>query len=129
MAPGMTASWAGSPSHGPSPTPTGPPRTSCATCPSTCASPSGPRRAPRPGSPRKVNEYLFEDTPARLSGRLAAAEDADALVFGHTHNPWVHDYGDVWLLNCGSVDKPKDGDPAAPSPSSARRPARSPPRS
>src|SRR4051794_11159305 len=81
------------------------------------------------GSPRKVNEHLFEDKPARLYERLAAAEDADALVFGHTHNPWVHDYGDVRLLNCGSVDKPKDGDPAAPSPSSARSPARSPPRS
>ena len=29
------------------------------------------------GSPRKVNEYLFEDKPARLYERLAAAEDAD----------------------------------------------------
>ena len=28
------------------------------------------------GSPRKVNEYLFEDKPARLYERLAAAEDA-----------------------------------------------------
>src|SRR3954453_10161460 len=26
-----------------------------------------------PGSPRKVNEYLFEDKPARLYERLAAA--------------------------------------------------------
>jgi len=63
------------------------------------------------GSPRKVNEYLFEDKPARLYERLAAAEDADALVFGHTHKPWVHDYGDVRFVNCGSVGKPKDGDP------------------
>jgi putative phosphoesterase len=63
------------------------------------------------GSPRKVNEYLFEDKPARLYERLAAAEDADALVFGHTHKPWVHDYGGVRFINCGSVGKPKDGDP------------------
>ena len=28
------------------------------------------------GSPRKVNEYLFEDKPASLYERLAAAEDA-----------------------------------------------------
>ena len=41
------------------------------------------------GSPRKVNEYLFEDKPARLYERLAAAEEADVLVFGHTHKPWV----------------------------------------
>jgi putative phosphoesterase len=63
------------------------------------------------GSPRKVNEYLFEDKPARLYERLAAAEDADVLVFGHTHKPWVHDYGGVRFVNCGSVGKPKDGDP------------------
>jgi putative phosphoesterase len=63
------------------------------------------------GSPRKVNEYLFEDKPARLYERLAAAETADALVFGHTHKPWVHDFGGVRFVNCGSVGKPKDGDP------------------
>jgi putative phosphoesterase len=63
------------------------------------------------GSPRKVNEYLFEDKPARLYERLAAAEEADVLVFGHTHKPWAHEYGGVLFVNCGSVGKPKDGDP------------------
>jgi putative phosphoesterase len=62
------------------------------------------------GSPRKVNEYLFEDKPASLYERLAATEDADVLVFGHTHKPWVHEYGGVLFVNCGSVGKPKDGD-------------------
>ena len=63
------------------------------------------------GSPRKVNEYLFEDKPARLYERLAAAETDPVLVFGHTHKPWVHEYGGVLFVNCGSVGKPKDGDP------------------
>jgi putative phosphoesterase len=63
------------------------------------------------GSPRKVNEYLFEDKPARLYERLAAAETDRVLVFGHTHKPWVHEYGGVVFVNCGSVGKPKDGDP------------------
>jgi putative phosphoesterase len=63
------------------------------------------------GSPRKVNEYLFEDKPASLYERLAAAEPDRALVFGHTHKPWVHEYGGVRFVNCGSVGKPKDGDP------------------
>jgi putative phosphoesterase len=63
------------------------------------------------GSPRKVNEYLFEDKPARLYERLASAEDAGTLVFGHTHKPWIHAYGGVLFVNCGSVGKPKDGDP------------------
>lgn len=63
------------------------------------------------GSPRKVNEYLFEDKPARLYARLARAETDRVLVFGHTHKPWVHDFGGVRFVNCGSVGKPKDGDP------------------
>lgn len=63
------------------------------------------------GSPRKVNEYLFEDKPASLYERLAGNEDDDVLVFGHTHKPWVHDFGGVRFVNCGSVGKPKDGDP------------------
>jgi putative phosphoesterase len=65
------------------------------------------------GSPRKVNEYLFEDKPASLYERLAAQAEADVLVFGHTHKPWVHEYGGVLFVNCGSVGKPKDGDPRA----------------
>ena len=65
------------------------------------------------GSPRKVNEYLFEDKPASLYERLAAAEEVDTLVFGHTHKPWVREYGGVLFVNCGSVGKPKDGDPRA----------------
>ena len=65
------------------------------------------------GSPRKVNEYLFEDKPASLYERLAGAEDADALVFGHTHKPWIREHGGVLFVNCGSVGKPKDGDPRA----------------
>ena len=65
------------------------------------------------GSPRKVNEYLFEDKPARTFERIAAGEDCDVLVFGHTHKPWIHEYGGVLFVNCGSVGKPKDGDPRA----------------
>jgi putative phosphoesterase len=63
------------------------------------------------GSPRKVNEYLFEDKPASLYERLAAAECDDVLCFGHTHKPWVREHGGVLFVNCGSVGKPKDGDP------------------
>ena len=63
------------------------------------------------GSPRKVNEYLFEDKPASLYERLAKAETDPVLVFGHTHKPWIHHFGGVRFVNCGSVGKPKDGDP------------------
>jgi putative phosphoesterase len=63
------------------------------------------------GSPRKVNEYLFEDKPARTFERIAAGADCDVLVFGHTHKPWIRTYGEVLFVNCGAVGKPKDGDP------------------
>src|SRR5918992_1092011 len=65
------------------------------------------------GSPRKVNEYLFADKPARTFERIAAGADCDVLVFGHTHQPWVAEYGGVLFVNCGSVGKPKDGNPRA----------------
>lgn len=65
------------------------------------------------GSPRKVNEYLFEDKPAKTFERIAAGADCDVLVFGHTHKPWIREYGGVQFVNCGSVGKPKDGDPRA----------------
>jgi len=65
------------------------------------------------GSPRKVNEYLFENKPASLYERLADAESGRVLVFGHTHKPWVREHGRVLFVNCGSVGKPKDGDPRA----------------
>ncbi|HEX6116837.1 MAG TPA: metallophosphoesterase family protein [Solirubrobacterales bacterium] len=65
------------------------------------------------GSPRKVNEYLFEEKPARTFERIAAGADCDVLVFGHTHKPWIREYGGVLFVNCGSVGKSKDGDPRA----------------
>jgi putative phosphoesterase len=65
------------------------------------------------GSPRKVNEYLFDDKPARTFERIAALADCDILLFGHTHKPWTNEYGGVLFVNCGSVGKPKDGDPRA----------------
>jgi putative phosphoesterase len=63
------------------------------------------------GSPRKVNEYLFEDKPAKTFERIAEGADCDVLVFGHTHKPWIATHGGVQFVNCGSVGKPKDGDP------------------
>jgi diadenosine tetraphosphatase ApaH/serine/threonine PP2A family protein phosphatase len=62
------------------------------------------------GSPRKINEYLFEDRPLSSFQRLAASSNADVIVFGHTHKPSVKEVDGVMFLNVGSVGKPKDGD-------------------
>jgi putative phosphoesterase len=62
------------------------------------------------GSPRRMNEYLFEDRPISSFQRLAASSRADLIVFGHTHKPYMKDVDGVRFLNAGSVGKPKDGD-------------------
>lgn len=62
------------------------------------------------GSPRRINEYLFEDRPLSSFQRLAASSNADIIVFGHTHKPYTKSVDGVLFLNVGSVGKPKDGD-------------------
>lgn len=62
------------------------------------------------GSPRKINEYLFEDRPLSSFQRLAASSNADIIVYGHTHKPYTKLVDDVLFVNVGSVGKPKDGD-------------------
>lgn len=66
------------------------------------------------GSPRKVNEYLFEDRPDDYFERIMDAADADVLVCGHTHLPYHKVLPDGrQIVNAGSVGKPKDHDPRA----------------
>ena len=65
------------------------------------------------GSPRRMNEYLFEDWPLSSFQRLAATSGTDVLVFGHTHKPYIKRVDSVLFVNAGSVGKPKDGDPRA----------------
>lgn len=71
------------------------------------------------GSPRKINEYLFEDRDEKSLLRIMEGADADIMCFGHTHKPYhrilpteqkekIH-YRHA--INIGSVGKPKDGNP------------------
>lgn len=66
------------------------------------------------GSPRRVNEYLYEDRLAKSLERIMDGVGADVLVCGHTHIPYhrVLPSG-RHVINAGSVGKPKDGDPRA----------------
>ena len=66
------------------------------------------------GSPRKINEYRFEERPDAGLDRLLDMAQADVLVCGHTHMPYhrVLPSG-RHVVNDGSVGKPKDGDPRA----------------
>lgn len=65
------------------------------------------------GSPRKINEYLYQDRPEATFERLAKQARAASIFFGHTHLPYQKQIGGIWFVNTGSVGKPKDGDPRA----------------
>jgi predicted phosphodiesterase len=70
------------------------------------------------GSPRRVNEYLFEDRPDASFARMMETAGADVMLFGHTHRPFYRTLAagnGVYrhAVNTGSVGKPKDGDPRA----------------
>jgi predicted phosphodiesterase len=69
------------------------------------------------GSPRKINEYLFEDRDEKSLLRIMESADADIMCFGHTHKPYHRilptELGENThyrhAINTGSVGKPKDG--------------------
>lgn len=71
------------------------------------------------GSPRRNNEYLFEDREEKSMVRIMQEANADVLCFGHTHKPYHRVFttpaeGKPRLrhaINIGSIGKPKDGDP------------------
>ncbi len=71
------------------------------------------------GSPRKINEYLFEDREEASMLRIMQQADAHIMCFGHTHKPYHRTLTDTngentiyrHSINIGSVGKPKDGDP------------------
>jgi putative phosphoesterase len=65
------------------------------------------------GSPRKINEYLYEDRPEATFERIAKVAGADILLFGHTHLPYMKEVSGTTFINCGSVGKPKDSNPDA----------------
>jgi len=62
------------------------------------------------GSPRKINEYLYEDRPTATFERVAKVAGCNVLFFGHTHLPYQKRVGKTLFVNTGSVGKPKDGD-------------------
>jgi putative phosphoesterase len=63
------------------------------------------------GSPRRINEYLKENSKEAedVMGDLCE----DILVCGHTHKPYYQFYGDKLLVNAGSAGKPKTDNPKA----------------
>lgn len=59
------------------------------------------------GSPRKINEYLFEGSEAvdEVTGDL----EEDVIICGHTHKPYFKMINGKHVINSGSAGKPKHG--------------------
>ena len=60
-----------------------------------------------------LHHYLDKNTPrSELAGYYQDIQ-TEVIVTGHTHIPYVKNFGDRILVNPGSVGQPRDGDPRA----------------
>ena len=73
---------------------------------------------PRPGrrarfvhaNPKNLEDALEPDAPLSTLEPLCRGVDADLLVFGHVHIPYVRQVGELTLCDVASAGNPKDGD-------------------
>lgn len=63
------------------------------------------------GSPKALNEYLYENTGDEYLNQLLRENDVDVLICGHTHLPYVKKLKSGLVVNAGSAGKPKHGNP------------------
>lgn len=63
------------------------------------------------------SDPLFKYLPHDMADEELAEEiahiEADVILMGHTHRPFVRRVGGKWIVNPGSLGQPKDGDPRA----------------
>ena len=63
------------------------------------------------GSPAGTDDDIYPSITAKgLKSKMDDAE-ANVLICGHTHIPFVKRLGGSLIVNCGSVGQPVDGDP------------------
>lgn len=73
--------------------------------------PSGHKLFVVHGSPVSMNDAIYPSiTKQGLKAKLGDVHP-DILVCGHTHIPFVKHFGEILVVNCGSVGHPVDGDP------------------
>jgi putative phosphoesterase len=60
-----------------------------------------------------LHHYLNHNTPCSELDKYFKDIQADVMITGHTHIPYVKKFRDKILVNPGSVGEPRDGDPRA----------------
>lgn len=58
-------------------------------------------------------KYLTPDTPAAELAEEMELVAADIVLTGHSHRPFIREFGERLLVNVGSVGQPRDGIPRA----------------
>jgi predicted phosphodiesterase len=60
-------------------------------------------------SPRSIDEYIYADHPETDLIRMLRNNDADVIVMGHTHLPYIRPLRDgKFVINTGSVGRSKE---------------------
>ena len=70
----------------------------------------GKRIAVHHGAPFDEDFYIF---PEDATEDLLNYDNPDILILGHTHVPFIKNFGQRYIVNPGSVGQPRDGDPRA----------------
>ena len=70
----------------------------------------GKRIAVHHGAPFDEDLYIYPD---EATEELLEYDNADLLILGHTHVPFVNVFERGVIINPGSVGQPRDGDPRA----------------
>lgn len=65
------------------------------------------------GSPRSMYEYIKPETSDLEIAQMTQDVNADFIVVGHSHIPFVRVVNSVTIINPGSVGQPRDGDTRA----------------
>jgi putative phosphoesterase len=65
------------------------------------------------GSPAAYDDPIRVDTPDERLRELIKLTNAEFILCGHTHVPFVREVDGITFINPGSVGKPIDGDPRA----------------
>lgn len=65
------------------------------------------------GGPASVDEAIGDQTAPERLKELAAMTDAEVILCGHTHFPFLKTVDETTFINPGSVGRPEGGDPLA----------------
>lgn len=60
-------------------------------------------------TPRDLYRYVKPDISDSELAAMFSDKNADLILWGHTHLPWMRRVGDFTVLNPGSLGQPRDG--------------------